>query len=178
MPAELRWTLRAGLAAVLTFGAGFGWFEHRSQQLEFGRVRARLEVQTQELAATRGELERMSRLIALELASLRGTEARVLPSNSATAAATLARGAELPTQPTDLAVVATPPSPVELESLQTASAMLQAALAAGRWTGADSARFREQLSRLSEDDKATLMTELTTAINRDKLRLDGAPAPF
>jgi hypothetical protein len=177
MPAELRRTLGwAGLAAVLTSFAGFGWFEHRSQQLEFARVRARLEVQTQELAATRGELARLSRLIALELASLRGTETRALPSNAAPV--TLAREAERLTQQADFAAVPTPPSPAELESLQAATAMLQAARAAGRWTGADSARFREQLSRLSEEDKAALMTELTTAINTDKLRLDGAPAPF
>jgi hypothetical protein len=176
MPAELRWTLRAGLAAVLTFVAGFGWFEHRSQQLEFGRVGARLEVQSQELAATRGELERMSRMMTLELASLRGTETGALPSNAAAVA--VARGAALPTQQADLATVPTPPSPAELESLQAASAILQAALADGRWTGASSARFREQLSRLSEEDKAALMTELTTAINTDRLRLDGAPSPF
>ena len=177
MSAELRWAVGwAGLAAVLTSFAGFGWFEHRSQQLEFGRVRARLEVQSQELAATRRELERLSRLITLELASQRGTETRALPSN--VAAVTLAREAEPSTQQADLAAAPTPPSPAELESLQAASAMLQAALVAGRWTGADSARFREQLSRLSEEDKAALMTELTTAINTDKLRLDGAPAPF
>jgi hypothetical protein len=176
MPAELRRILGwAGLAAVLTSFAGFGWFEHRSQQLEFGRVRARLEVQSQELAATRRELERLSRLITLELASLRGTETRALPSNAA--APTLARE-EQPTQQADLAAAPTPPSPAELESLQAASALLQAALATGRWTGAHSARFREQLSPLSEEDKAALMTELTTAINTDKLRLDGAPAPF
>ena len=174
MHAELRWTL--GCAAILAAVAGLGWFEHRTLQFELGRVRARLEVQTQELAATRGELERTSRLITLELASLHGTETRTLPGNTATEA--LARGAEMPTQRADLAAAPTPPTPAELVSLQAASAMLQAALAAGRWTGTDSARFREQLSRLSEEDKAALMTELTTAINTDKLRLDGAPAPF
>jgi len=163
------------VVAVLASVAGFEWLEHRTQQLEFARVRARLEVQARELAATRGELERLSGLLALELAGLHGTETRVTTDTPATPA--LLRGAPQ-ILPADLSAAPVPPTPAELQSLKTASALLQGALAAGRWTGVDSARFREQLASVAEEDKAALMTELTTAINTDKLRLDGAPAPF
>lgn len=175
MSPEHRWTFGwVSTAVVLLAIASSSWLEHRSTQTELNRVRARLEVQARELTSTHGELERLSRLIALELARAPTTDTTVLKTQADKPAV-----AGMPAAPPAPDAASPPaPSPAALEALKTANSILHEALSAGRWTAATSLRFREQLANLDENDQTALMSELATALNTDKLRVEGPPGPF
>jgi len=72
----------------------------------------------------------------------------------------------------------TPPEVIEqrAKALVKARTIVDTAIGAGRWTGADAAALLEVLPQLDGDGAATIMTTLITPINKGQLKLETAGA--